>query len=141
MNKGLLSLGVLIMTLWSSANAQSLSRTQYNWMLNCQGCHGAEGKISAINTPVLYGNVATFLSVEGGREYLASVPGVVNAPINDAEKADLMTWMINILDPMHKPANFKPFTEEEMTKGRENPLLIRAPYKREELLAKMGRKD
>ena len=110
-------------------------------MLNCQGCHGAEGKISAINTPVLYGNVATFLSVEGGREYLASVPGVVNAPINDAEKADLMTWMINILDPMHKPANFKPFTEEEMTKGRENPLLIRAPYKREELLAKMGRKD
>ena len=106
-------------------------------MLNCQGCHGAEGKVAAIDTPVLNNNVATFLSVDGGREYLTSVPGVVNAPIKDADKAELLTWIINKFDPEHKPTDFKPFTEEEVTRGRLNPLLIQAPFRRIELLKKM----
>lgn len=137
MNKAFLLISVLSMALCSLANAKELSRAQYNWMLNCQGCHGAEGKVAAIDTPVLNNNVATFLSVEGGREYLTSVPGVVNAPINDADKADLLTWMINKFDPDHKPADFVPFTEEEVTRGKQNPLLIHAPYRRIELLEKM----
>ncbi|MBT5074408.1 MAG: cytochrome C [Kordiimonadaceae bacterium] len=137
MNKLHLLSGILTMTICSIANAQDLSRAQYNWMLNCQGCHGAEGKVAAIDTPVLNNNVATFLSVDGGREYLTSVPGVVNAPIKDADKAELLTWIINKFDPEHKPTDFKPFTEEEVTRGRLNPLLIQAPFRRIELLKKM----
>ncbi len=102
-------------------------------MLNCQGCHGAEGKVSAIDTPVLYDSVARFLSVEGGREYLLSVPGVVNAPINDVDKANLLTWIMRSLDPLHLPDDFKPFSAEEIKWGRENPLLTRAAQRREEL--------
>jgi len=121
----------------SFASAEGLTRERYNWMLNCQGCHGAKGQATAIDTPVLYKQVGRFLNVEGGRKYLVSVPGVVNAPINDAEKADLFTWIINVLDPEHKPADFKPFTEEEMTWGRNNPLLIGAQKRRKELLKLM----
>ncbi|MDG1708446.1 MAG: hypothetical protein P8H03_06770 [Emcibacteraceae bacterium] len=125
---------ILLSIFVQNSYAQDLSREQYNWMLNCQGCHGAEGKVAAIDTPVINDSVGRFLNVEGGREYLVSVPGVVNAPISDKDKADLMTWIINSFDPDHKPNDFKPFTEEEMTWGKNNPLRTRAADKRLELL-------
>lgn len=137
MIKGIACVLVVVM-MTQSASGQELSRAKFNWMLNCQGCHGAEGKVAAIDTPVLYNSVGRFLSVEGGREYLVSVPGVVNAPINDVDKANLLTWIVKTLDPEHLPKNFKPFTAEEINWGRENPLLTRASQRREELLKKVG---
>ena len=121
----------------SFAHAQS-SREQANWMLNCQGCHGAEGKVSAIGTPVLYGKVARFLNTPGGREYLISVPGVVNAPVKDKDKAELMNWIVRTLDPEHLPDDFKPYTAEDIVWGQKNPLHTRAAQRRVELLEAMG---
>jgi hypothetical protein len=139
MIKGVTLIALITILLPATAFSQSMSREKFNWMLNCQGCHGAKGEAVAIDTPALIGNVARFLTVEGGREYLMSVPGVVNAPINDADKAKMLTWMLNWLDPDHIPADFKPFTEEEVATGRRNPLITKASSRRAELIEKMAK--
>ncbi len=132
----ILSAVIFLLVLINTTFAQQADRATALWKLNCQGCHGAEGKVTAIDTPVLYNSVGRFLSVEGGREYLVSVPGVVNAPIKDHDKANLLTWIVKTLDPEHTPENFKPFTAEDVKWGRENPLHIHAAERREELIKK-----
>ncbi len=133
----LIVLWVIILST-SISSAQQVDRVKALWKLNCQGCHGAEGKVTAIGTPVLYGGVARFLNTAGGREYLVSVPGVVNAPIKDEDKANLLTWIVRNLDPGHLPDDFKPFTAEDVVWGRENPLHTRAAQRRVELLNALG---
>lgn len=62
-------------------------KARQDWMLNCQGCHKTDGTgRPEKGLPNLSGEVAKFLSVPGGREYLSRVPGVTNASINDEEQ-------------------------------------------------------
>src|SRR5262249_48882191 len=57
------------------------------YALNCQGCHRADGIGTPGSVPPLAGSVARFLTVPGGREYLVRVPGVAQAPLDDAALA------------------------------------------------------
>ncbi len=98
------------------------NRARFNYMLNCQGCHSADG--SGIgDIPEMKNFVGNFLRVPGGREFLVRVPGSANAPLNDALLAELLNWMLMEMSANELPADWQPYTEAEVTVYRSTPLL------------------
>ncbi|HBK91701.1 MAG TPA: cytochrome C [Parvularcula sp.] len=113
------------------------ARARMNWMLNCQGCHQADAKGSAAaRTPAMAGEVARFLGVEGGREYLTRVPGVANAGLSDDQLAELLNWTLATFDAAHLPESFTPFSAAELAAGRKAPLVSDAARMRGDLVKK-----
>jgi mono/diheme cytochrome c family protein len=112
-------------------NAQ---RAWQNWTLNCQGCHRPDGSGTEGTAPSLSGTVARFLSVPGGREYLARVPGVATSPLSNADLAEVVNWMLWRFDREHLPAQFAPYTADEMGRLRIAPLRMEASPMRAALL-------
>ncbi len=109
-------------------------RAWQNWTLNCQGCHRQDGSGSEGTAPSLAGTVSKFLDVPGGREYLGRVPGVATSPLSSADLADLLNWMFWRFDREHMPADFKPFTADEIARLRTSPLRLEASQMRSALL-------
>ncbi len=109
-------------------------RAWQNWTLNCQGCHRPDGTGSSATAPSLAGIVAQFLTVPGGREYLARVPGVATSPLSDADLSEVLNWMLWRFDKEHIPASFQPYTAAEIGKLRGTPLRLEASQMRAELL-------
>ncbi|MBW2274241.1 MAG: hypothetical protein JRG96_13290 [Deltaproteobacteria bacterium] len=64
-----------------------------DYLLHCSACHGLDGAGVPGVVPTLHG-VAGLLDSPGGREYLASVPGVAQAPLSDARLARLLDWVL-----------------------------------------------
>jgi hypothetical protein len=118
------------------AGVENAQRAWQHWTLNCQGCHRPDGSGSAGTAPSLAGTVARFLSVPGGREYLGRVPGVAASPLSNADLSEVMNWMLWRFDKEHLPANFQPFTPEEIGALRRSPLRLEASQMRAELLKK-----
>jgi cytochrome c553 len=118
------------------AGVTNPQRAWQNWTLNCQGCHRQDGAGSAGTAPSLKDTVSKFLNVPGGREYLGRVPGVATSPLANADLAELMNWMFWRFDKEHMPADFSPFTAEEIGRLRTRPLRLEAAAMRTELLQK-----
>jgi hypothetical protein len=118
------------------AGVTNPQRAWQNWTLNCQGCHRPDGSGSAGTAPSLAGTVSKFLTVPGGREYLGRVPGVATSALPSADLAELMNWMFWRFDKEHLPADFVPFTAEEIGRLRAQPLRLEASQMRGDLLKK-----
>jgi cytochrome c553 len=116
------------------AGVPNPQRAWQNWTLNCQGCHRQDGAGSSGTAPSLKDTVSKFLGVPGGREYLGRVPGVATSPLQNAELAELMNWMFWRFDKQHLPADFSPFTAEEIGRLRTRPLRLEAAAMRTALL-------
>lgn len=121
----------------SAPGVASEQRAKMNWMLNCQGCHLPDATGSRGGAPSMVDDVARFLSVEGGREYLTRVPGVANAGLANDQLAELLNWTLATFDRRHMPADFEPFTAEEIATGRARPLVSDAALMREALKKKL----
>jgi hypothetical protein len=93
-----------------------------DYMLQCQGCHLADGSGAPGTVPHLNGFVGRFLSVPGGREYLIRVPGASQSPLDDARLAAVLNWMLREFDPGALPADFVPFDAREVARVRRPPL-------------------
>jgi mono/diheme cytochrome c family protein len=93
-----------------------------DYALNCQGCHRADGAGTPGSVPALRGSVARFLAVPGGREYLGQVPGVAQAPLDDAALATVLNWLLTRFDAEHVPASFVPYDAAEVGRLRQRPL-------------------
>jgi hypothetical protein len=61
--------------------------------------------------------------VTGGREFLMRVPGVSLSVLDDAELAELLNWMLYRFSTEDMPADFEPYTAEEVASYRRNPLV------------------
>lgn len=120
------------------AGVLNSQRAWQNWTLNCQGCHRQDGSGSTGTAPSLAGTVSKFLTVPGGREYLGRVPGVATSPLANADLAEVMNWMFWRFDKEHLPADFSPFTAEEIGRLRTRPLRLEASQMRTDLLMKAG---
>jgi mono/diheme cytochrome c family protein len=114
----------------------SETRAKMNWMLHCQGCHQPDASGSPNGAPPMANDVARFLGVEGGREYLTRVPGVANAGLGAAELAELLNWTLATFDRQHVPDGFAPYSAEEVAAGRARPLVSDAAKMRESLRKK-----
>ena len=106
----------------AGATAAEMSGPALDYTLNCQGCHRADGTGTPGTVPALAGSVAKFLKVPGGREYLCRVPGVAQAPLDDAALAAVLNWMLDRFDRADIPADFRPYTPEEVGRLRADPL-------------------
>jgi len=124
----LLALGV--------APAAALNGPPLDYTLECAGCHRADGSGTPGSVPALRDSVARFLAVPGGRDYLARVPGVAQAPLDDAALASVLNWMLEHFDRAHVPAVFTPYSAEEIGRLRKQPLLD-VEAERQRLLAAM----
>ncbi len=120
----------------ASAGVYDARRAWQNWTMNCQGCHRVDGTGSAGASPSLAGTVAKFVSVPGGREYLARVPGVATSPLSNADLAEVVNWMLWRFDKQHLPSTFRPFTAAEIGQLRAQPLRLEASQIRNDLLRK-----
>lgn len=97
-----------------AARAESPSNI---YLLNCWGCHGAHGEGVNGTSPALIG-AADFLRARGGREYLIEVPGVSESALSDAQVAAVMNWIMDTMNRGHLPADFTPYTADEVNRYR-----------------------
>lgn len=118
----MLAAALLAVSPGPAATGESLSIAQQDWMLNCQGCHRADGMGSPRGVPPLPAGLAHLLCVDGGREFLARVPGVANAPLSDAAVADVLNWMVARFAPAPLLRGFRPFTSSEVADLRRSRL-------------------
>src|SRR5580692_9955728 len=118
----------------------NMQRAWQHWTLNCQGCHRADGMGTDETAPSLAATVAKFLHAPGGREYFGEVPGVATSALGDADLAEVMNWMLYRFDRSHVPANFQPYTADEVGRLRLTPLHIDTSKLRNKLLQQANRR-
>jgi len=92
------------------------------YMLNCWGCHRPHGEGIPGTAPPLRG-AADFLRVPGGRQYLIEVPGVAQSALDDGDVAAVMNWIIRTFSADRVPADFRPYTRDEVAKTRATRLM------------------
>ena len=88
--------------------------------------------------PAFAGQVARYLAVPGGREYLVRVPGSSQSPLSDAELAAVLNWILQRFGPAELAAGFPPYSAAEVARIRRPPLLSPG-RERARLLAELAR--
>jgi len=116
-----LAAGILILPAWDVLSAD-IYTPKVNYTLYCQGCHLADGSGTPGKVPALKNEVGRFLHVDGGREYLVQVPGTSQSPLSDAEIAAVLNWMLKNFSAEQLPVDFVPYTSEEVSRVRPEPL-------------------
>ncbi len=66
--------------------------------------------------------VGAFAHTEDGRRYLMHVPGVVSASLSDKQIADVMNYVMETWAGSSLPADYRPFTGDEVTTLRAEPV-------------------
>ena len=118
----------LALTLWqTSLNADPKS----HYMIHCMGCHLVSGEGMPPEVPAFNTDLSFLAGTEDGRRYLVQVPGASQSPINDAELAQLLNWMLDEYAPSPKA---RAFTSEEILKYR-NDILADPKAERARLFA------
>ena len=112
----------------AAARADMPMTTVYT--LNCSGCHGAQGRgVPEVGIPNL-NDAGLFVRTQLGREYLIQVPGLAQSRLDDATAARLLNWILQRFSADRLPADFVPYSAEEITRFR--------PYKASDA---KGRRD
>lgn len=102
-----------------SLAARATEPRQFDYMLNCQGCHLPDGSGNPQRqVPAFPGQLGKFLGVPGGREYLVQVPGSALSGLSDEALAGVLNWMLATFDAAEVPAGFKPYTGAELSGWR-----------------------
>ena len=88
-----------------------------NYNLQCRGCHLTNGEgVPRNDVPMMKGFLGHFLKVEGGREFLAQVPGSSQSALSHQQLAELLNWMLEEdgIAGGSAPEKFKKYTGEEI---------------------------
>lgn len=101
-----------------------------NYMLDCMGCHLARGQGVPGKVPDMRRSLAILAATPAGRRYLVQVPGADQAPLSDAQLAQLLNWMIRRLSAVAVPKSVRPFTADEVASYRGTPLIEVAAVRR-----------
>jgi mono/diheme cytochrome c family protein len=103
-----------------AAGTVAVEQARTDFMLNCMGCHRADGAGTPPGIPALRNRVGYYLQIAGGREYLTQVPGAANAPLSDARLAAVLNWIVAEYAGVSAPAAWTPFTAGELAQSRGN---------------------
>ncbi|MGH8327704.1 MAG: c-type cytochrome [Steroidobacteraceae bacterium] len=93
-----------------------------NYMLQCQGCHGPDGRGEPGHVPSIRTTLAPLSRFAAGRRYLLQVPGVALSALSDQDLAALLNWMIPAFGGV-KPRQFRAYTAAEVARYRREPLV------------------
>jgi mono/diheme cytochrome c family protein len=117
MNASILIVPALAMLLAGAVRAADLGRQ--NYILHCAGCHQLDGSgAPGSGVPKIKGVLGHFPRLTEGREFLVQVPGSSNSALNDLEVAELLNWMLHHFSRDELPADFVPYTTDEVTRLR-----------------------
>lgn len=92
-------------------------------MLNCMGCHVADGSGAPGKVPSLRDTLVPLAMSPAGRRYLVQVPGASQSALSDLELAQLLGWMVRNLSAQSVPPDFVEFTAAEVAGYRRYPLV------------------
>jgi mono/diheme cytochrome c family protein len=98
--------------------AHAGERAAEDYVLNCSGCHRRDGSGTPGVVPSLR-TLGPLLERPGAREYLARVPGVAQAPLDDTRLAALLDWVLRELSGV---AGEPPYRADELAAWRRTPL-------------------
>lgn len=107
--------GFFLAVLSGTAHAYDIEKT---YILNCAGCHGMDGTGLPANYIPDFRESGRFTTTGDGREYLIQVPGVSQAHLTNAQVADMMNWILHRFSHDTLPADFQPYTAEEVARLR-----------------------
>ena len=99
------------------------ARAQADYMLNCMGCHLADGSGAPGKVPSVRDSLLRLASSAAGRRYLVEVPGAAQSRLSDLELAQVLTWMVRNLSAPGVPRGFADFTAAEVAAYRRTPLI------------------
>lgn len=102
--------------------ATAAHEPRINYMLQCLGCHGPDGRGEPGHVPSIRSTLAPLSRSAAGRRYLLQVPGVALSSLSDPELAALLNWMIPALGGI-QPKEFRAFTAAEVARYRREPLV------------------
>ncbi|SAK68129.1 cytochrome c, class I [Caballeronia temeraria] len=102
----------------AAAQTYDAARARQDWVLNCMGCHTANGSGIPGKVPALRNSLGHFVSLPEGRQFVMRVPGAANSALNDAELANVLNWLLRTMNEQSRPASFKPYTAEEIAAHR-----------------------
>jgi hypothetical protein len=91
---------------------------QANYMLNCMGCHLADGSGAQGKVPSLRDSLARLSTSSAGRRYLVQVPGSAQSPLSNLELAQVLNWMVRNLSASAVADGFTEFTAVEVADYR-----------------------
>jgi hypothetical protein len=94
-----------------------------NYMLNCMGCHLADGSGAAGKVPSVRESLGILCQTNAGRRYLVEVPGASLSPLSDLQLAQVLSWMVRNLSARTVPPDFRDFTAAEVAGYRRSPLV------------------
>jgi len=115
--------GGILLLLWClNAQAGESYSPRINYILQCQGCHLADGAGTPGKVPALKHEVGRFLQVPGGREFLIRVPGTSQSALSDAEVAGVLNWILENFSIEQLPIDFVPYSRKEISRYRQPPL-------------------
>jgi mono/diheme cytochrome c family protein len=94
-----------------------------DYMLHCMGCHGTEAQGVPGKIPPLANALSRFMRTAEGRNYVLRVPGAANSALSDGQLAAVLNWLAVRFDASVSTSNPAPFTTEEVSRLRHEPLV------------------
>ena len=116
---GILAAAIIFAFATTTAIADA-KQARVDYLIHCQGCHlpeavGVPGYVPRINKFLGY-----FMHSKAGREFIVQVPGASTANLSDARLAELINWLLLTYSEEQLPADFEPYTAEEISWLRPN---------------------
>ena len=108
---------------WAAPPVVLTPPVQANYMLNCMGCHLADGSGAAGKVPSMRDSLPVLSRSSAGRRYLVQVPGASESALSDLELAQVLSWMVRNLSARTVPPDFADFTAAEVAGYRRTPLV------------------
>jgi hypothetical protein len=115
----------------------STGHAHMNYILNCMGCHGADGMGVPGRIPSFPDSIGRFMRLPEGRAYLMHVPGASNSVLSDAELADVLNWLLIRFGADDLPNDVAWFTAEDLSRGR-RPALTAVRAERQAVVARLA---
>jgi len=109
---------IVTLSLAAIAQASAEMPMQTLYTLNCSGCHGNAGLgVPEVGIPNL-NDAGRYVGTALGRQYLIKVPGLSQSRLDNATAAKLLNWILQKFSSDRIPADFKPYTTEEVAQFR-----------------------
>ena len=122
---------LLALTLCLTALPGQAADARTNYLLYCSGCHLVGGEGAPPNVPTLHQELGRMMQVPAMRSYLLRVPGAAHTPLDDAELAAVVNWILTEFNSDTLPADFQPISAEEARLARQHILADPLAYRRQ----------
>lgn len=80
---------------------------RFDYLLHCSGCHLPDGSGAPPEVPSLRGPMGALVATPEGRDYIARVPEVAQAPLADDALARVLNWVLLEFNGETLPSGFR----------------------------------